>query len=297
MSFPVSDAAFEGFRIARERPKSVLFWALVYFLFSTLAIVLIIQVLGPDAALLFVQPPQSQMTQAETLRLFGVAGKLYAILGPIVLVFGSAMSCAVYRAVLRPEEEGLPLRFGGDEIRLVGLWILLALIVFGAIFVVAFVLTFFAALIGAAAGAAAAGVVSGIVFVGMICAMIWLSVRLSLAAPMTFAERRIRIRDAWALTKGHFWHLAGCYLLAAIFSLIVVLLGLVIAFALSAVTGGGLGAIGELIKPDMTSFSTYFSPVRWVYMAVAALLTAMQYVILMAPPAVAYQVLSAERAS
>src|SRR4051812_26323705 len=103
MSFPVSDAAFEGFRIARERPKALLVWAIAYFVVSTLAVALMIKILGADAALLANPPAQNKMSPAEAARLLGVLGKLYAILGPLALVFGSAMSCAVYRAVLRPE--------------------------------------------------------------------------------------------------------------------------------------------------------------------------------------------------
>ena len=40
-------------------------------------------------------------------------------------------------------------------------------------------------------------------------AFIWLLVRLSLAVPMTLAEKRIVLFDSFSLTKRHFWPLIG----------------------------------------------------------------------------------------
>ena len=39
--------------------------------------------------------------------------------------------------------------------------------------------------------------------------VIWVSLRLSMAAPMTFAERKLRIFESWELTKGHTLSLLG----------------------------------------------------------------------------------------
>jgi hypothetical protein len=46
---------------------------------------------------------------------------------------------------------------------------------------------------------------------GLIAAglLIWLALRLSMAAPMTFADNQFRLFESWTLTKGQGWRLLG----------------------------------------------------------------------------------------
>lgn len=48
---------------------------------------------------------------------------------------------------------------------------------------------------------------------GVFVFLIWLAVRLSLASPLTFDTRRVRVFGSFALTRGRFWSLLGAYLL------------------------------------------------------------------------------------
>jgi hypothetical protein len=51
--------------------------------------------------------------------------------------------------------------------------------------------------------------------------VVWALIRISLAGPMTIAQRKVVIGPAWRLTRGAFWRLFGAYLLLAIATLVV----------------------------------------------------------------------------
>jgi hypothetical protein len=57
------------------------------------------------------------------------------------------------------------------------------------------------------------GVVAAValLYLGLSGAMVWIMVRLSVAAPLTLLRGKIVLREAWQLTKGRFWTLFGAY--------------------------------------------------------------------------------------
>lgn len=146
-------------------------------------------------------------------------------LGSFFLVF-AAMTVfmlviynAVFRAVLFPQDRTAAyLRLGMDELRLLGLMAAL----FGAFFIVMLVFGIVVGIVGAIVGVAlgagrggAVGIVF-LIFAVVWAAMIFVSIRLSVAAPLTLQRRRIVIGPAWRLTKGRFWTLFGAYLVVAL---------------------------------------------------------------------------------
>jgi hypothetical protein len=146
--------------------------------------------------------------------------------------------------------------------------------------------------VGAAAGGpggALLAVVGALVALGV---SVWVFVRLSLAAPMTFAERKLRVFESWSLTRGHFWALFGAYLIAFVMGLVVSLLGLAIFFGVAVAVGGGVAAISGVFQPDFSSFAAYLTPLRIAYLIVNAGISALAYAILIAPGAVAYRELA-----
>lgn len=145
----------------------------------------------------------------------------------IFVVMLLVLFAATFRAVLKPEASAAAyVRLGMDEIRLLGLMLLM--IVAFWIAIVAFVIA--AAIVGLVvaliAGKAIAAVLAMLLYCGLFVGLIYASLRLSAAAPLTILYGRIVIDDAWKLTKGRFWTLFGAYAaIVAIVAVPVVLLG------------------------------------------------------------------------
>ncbi len=241
MAFSASDAAFEGFRIIQREPKSVLAWIafqIVVGLLVVLPFVLVLLWLGLDRVAPGTAPSGALLSG---IILCGL------ILAPLMLLMVSVMTCAVYRCVLRPDDQGLfRMRLGGDEVRVALLWLILSLFAVGVYVAAVLVFVFLGVAFGAGSqgGGSATGVLvlvlMGLAFLG---AFIWVAVRLSLAAPMTFAQGKLQVFGSWKLTKGRFWPLLGCYVLAFVFCLVGYVVSLMIQGMVSLASGGGLLAL------------------------------------------------------
>jgi len=145
----------------------------------------------------------------------------------VMMVAMIALYNAAFRAVLFPEDRKAAfLRLGMDELRLLGLVVVLMV----AMFVLAIGLGVLISVIGIALGAvlgvskAAGGLIALLVMLVLWGGMIFLGVRLSLAAPLTLVRRKIMIGPAWKLTRGHFWTLLGAFLVVAIVVILISIL-------------------------------------------------------------------------
>ncbi|HEY5411589.1 MAG TPA: hypothetical protein VIJ94_12785, partial [Caulobacteraceae bacterium] len=74
---------------------------------------------------------------------------------------------------------------------------------------------------------------------------IFIRIRLLLAAPMTFARKRLQIFDSWGVTRGRFWPLLGVIVLAVIFALAI---GLAIGLIRNALL---IGSMQSLMREAM----------------------------------------------
>jgi hypothetical protein len=175
-------------------------------------------------------------------------GEAFATVVPAMLVMG-LISAAYYlvvfagvlKLVIHGEKPKLPfyLGFGGDELRLLGTWVLYLLIFIGAYFVVGLV----AAMVGGAALAiAGAGpfIVIAVACIALV-AFLWLNLRLSLATPAAVGQRTIGIGPSWNASKGNVFRLFAYWLVwAVIFA--------VVEFALIlALMPGFFAAYGQII--------------------------------------------------
>jgi hypothetical protein len=285
--FSPTDAAFEGLRLTRERPRAVLAWAACYLIFSYLIGVVADLTLGPQSKALLADlqransDPAAFWPAAQKMAPFFLAGL------PLSLVFQAIFTSAVYRAVLSPEEARRGyLRLGMDEVRIMALNVIMSVIWGLTLFGVLMVSVFTAVSLGAAA-APALVLVGDILTMVAFGAAIVILVRLSLAGPLTFNEHRLRVFESWALTRGSFWRLLGAYILAfAMGAVVLVLMGLilfVVASVLLQLNGGGVAALSAPSPGPLVVVLAF------VWQVASVLIFTCFYVVLKAPAAQAYK--------
>jgi hypothetical protein len=136
----------------------------------------------------------------------------------VMLIAFVILWAAAFRAVFFPERSSFfYLRAGMDELRLLGVILLvfvggyIAAIIVGMILSVLLVLV--GRLVGGDAGAGLAGIVGMLLVFG---GAIWAAVRISPTGPLTIYREKVMIGPAWRLTRGAFWRLFGAYVLMAI---------------------------------------------------------------------------------
>lgn len=304
MAFSATDAALEGFRIGRERPKAMLIWAAASLVISLGSSVAMISLFGGTMTELMEMSQTQSSDPAAAMEMMGQIGLLYLFILPVALLIFSIFTAAVYRTVLRPSDSAFGyLRLGATELRMAAviavLFLLSLVVTVAAVIVIALI----GAMIGAAVGmggeggvgaAMIFGVLIVVLYIGMIFVSLAFWTKFSLAGPMTFAEGRIRIFESWGATKGHFWKLFGCYILAGVLGVVVSLLGGAISMALMLGLGGDVGSGGflammEAMQADYTSLAAFFTPAILVNLVVSAVFSALTYAIFLAPPAVAYR--------
>ena len=296
MAFSASESAFEGFRIIRREPATVAVWAVLLLLFSVGGVALMAPMMRSLTATALT--PGATPT-ASQLASIGSFGRFSAIILPVELIVFSVFSAAVYRAVLRPQDKAFArLRLGGDELRLLGLFIVLAILMFIVFMAVALVAALIAAGVIAASGSTGNSgllLMVLVIYGAMIAVWAWLGVKFSFAAPMTFAERRFRVFESWKATKGKFWPLLGCYLLAFVFIILIALVDVVISGALLfGMSGGSLSGLTAMFKPD-GAFMNLTSPVYIARLLIGSVFGVVLWVVGLAPAATAYREIAGPR--
>lgn len=292
--FSATDAALEGFRITRERPKALLAWTAFCFAVNVASVLITVN-LPKEArdALESLQADPSQTPDVNALM------SALTVLSPI-LAFGLAVQCvmaaAVYRIILKPGDERFSyLRLGKDELRLMALtliYVVLGVMMLAvaqiAIGIIAFLSSFF--------GQTALAFVLSVAELFTLGLFFYVAVRMSLAPVITFDRGKLSILDSWAVTRGQFWRLLGAYLLAICCVVVVSLLALILFFLVSGIVvmllGGSPTELSSIFQPDETRLTTYLNPFMIAYMVVGSVFTAIYYAVIAAPGAWAYRELA-----
>ncbi len=301
MAFSATDAAFEGFRLVRRNPLALVAWTLLYAVLTLTALFSLSNMIGPleawtvqAEALDGIDNPSLDQVM-EMMAGLGAIMVQVAWLLPISLVVGAMLAAAVARGVLKPSGDPFGyLRLGMDELRVLVVTFVLGLVMsLGAfVAVLAFAMLIRAASAGGGGLAAIAGVVG---FLALVCFFVWLSVRLSLAVPITVAEKRFAFFDSFALTKGRFWPLLGMAVLAIVMVLLVQLLSSIVSMPIALASGMESWSFGADQDSEAVIAALDVSN-PWViaHAVVEAIVSALTVGILYAPFTAAYRAIKGD---
>lgn len=244
-NFSPSEAVFDGFRFARARPAALLIWSAYYLVVLAVALVALFDLAGDKMLQLLALQKAGAADPGPMLAIMDDIAPALGFAALLMMVFGAVMRAAVLRAYLEPGQAHPwgGLRFGGDELRVLGAYALIMLALFCAV-------SFVSLLIGVAAQVNAALAV--VAMAAGLLAFAALAVRLSLTPMVAFAEKRVSLRRSWQLTADGFWSLVGAYILlfavaAVILVMVLVLFGALMGAAALA-TGGGVAEVGLAVR-------------------------------------------------
>lgn len=288
MTFSATDAAFEGFRIMRRDPVAMGLWALAYLIFFGL----VFAVFGGSIAKIAAVSADMQTGGEPTLQDFEALGLGYAVMasvvGPLSLLLSAVLSAAVVRAVLAPEQKGLGyMRLGADELRVVVVSVVMVILIFLAA-VVAFGAVGLLAGFTATSGLNILWLLVVLLGLAAVAFVVWLSLRLSLAVPITVSEHRISIFDSFAMTKGRSLPLLGMMIIACIMAMLLSAVSSILAMPLTFAAGGLDSLVALEGEPTLTVLQAA-GPAIAVWVVLNAVFSALQMVVLSAPFAAAYR--------
>jgi len=294
--FSATDAALNGFRLVWEKPKVLPWWAVLQFIFSLGLSAFTALSAGPAFTKLAAMRLGPASDPAQVLGLFREIAPTYVVLLAAALVLYAVLYAAMNRSVLQPSEDSYGyLRLSSDELRQLGLFALFAAMGFVLYVAVVLVVAMFMTAAGLVAGGSSSPgptLALAVLIPVVLAAFLYLGVRFSLASPLTFATHKIDLFGSWALTRGRFWPLFGTYLIAFALNVVVLLLTFAIAVTAMAAAGGGIGALADLGRPDLSSLNAALRPGRIAYLAVTAIGSALGWPVIMTPPAVIYRALA-----
>jgi hypothetical protein len=297
--FSATDVALNGFRLVWQRPRAVIYWAALSFAFSLSLNVFVTLSAGSAFVKLSGMGFQPSGDPTAMLGLVRQVLPTYLAVMAAALVLYAVLAAAMNRAVLRPSDQAFGyLRLSADELRQLGLLAALAGLGLVGYFILVMACSILAGALGMAVGAGGAmAALFAVIFVASIVALAFFGVRISLASPHTFATGRIDILGAWRMTEGRFWLLFGTYAMALALNLVVLVLSTAIAWLAMLIVSGGLEGITGAAAGDMSSLAASLKPGRLVYLAIAAVGTALSWPIRMTPPAVIYRALTGDTTS
>lgn len=244
-NFSPTEAVFSGFRFARARPAALLIWAAYYLLVLAVALFALFDLAGDKMLQLMAVQKTGASDPGPMLAIMDDIAPALGFAALLMMVFGAVMRAAVLRAYLEPGKihPWAGLKFGADELRVLGAYAFIMLALFCAVTFVSLLMSLAAQV---NAGLAVVAMIAGLLAVAA------LAVRLSLAPMVAFTEKRISLRRSWQLTGGSFWPLAGAYVLlfavaAVIIVVVLVLFGALMGAAALA-TGGGAAEVGLAMR-------------------------------------------------
>lgn len=251
----IGKTAFAGFGLVRRKPLAVVGWGLFLFVLGVLPTFAFV---GPMIGNVgqFIEMAKSQ-TNPDPEQMVAMMAPLYAahpILWLTGLITRVVLTGAIFRAILEPSAGSWAyMRLGIAEVMMALVVIVLGILLGLSVGVAAVVVFAICVAIWQASHPAAIGVG---VMMGLVLGitLVWVLLRLSLAAPMSFAEKNFRLFESWRVTKGNSLRLLLVALIVVI--ILSVLEMLIAAIAVITVTLAiRLGAAADAVsEPSIRAF-------------------------------------------
>lgn len=200
-------------------------------------------------------PEQAMTPPASVMAL----GPMMFLLQIFYYIIAAAYEASCLRWMIRGETGGiLGFSFGADTWRVYftyWIWFFLAIglgigmfVVFGSVIGSMFA---FGAAGGDTSNAGGIAIALPFLFLGLLCALIYVSVRLAPAAATSVARNRFAFFDAWKVTRGRFWALFGAFvLLFLMYCVAYVVLSAAAGVAMAVGMAGSIGTMGENPTPE-----------------------------------------------
>jgi len=291
----IGDALASGFGLIRREPIAVLLWGLLYMAAAAVAIALF----GPVYAA-FLTTAISQSAAGATpdpsvfmRQIFHMEGVgLLASFG--LRIVGVVIYCAVFRAVLHPDQR----RFGYMRIGMAELFVFI--LIFAAGMVIGFgivipilVIGLIVAVLVAMKAVAAAVIVGVLGAVALIFALIYVALRFSLVGPMIVDDGKFHLFESWNATKGRTVSLFTIGIsLMMIFVVAEMVVGAVLVLIGMGALGsaaGGLDHLQAFFHSPPQLILSKLAPALVVFAVVWTLLTGCAVAVFGAPWARAYR--------
>jgi hypothetical protein len=232
--FNIEDAAFAGVGLLARKPLAAFTWAIVWAILFALVT---IPFAGPVTRYItLVAQSGGRPNTSSLLALAPEIGAFALLLSLGGLVVGAVVSCAVYRAVLEPEQSSFAyLRLGDQEIQVMLVNFVRGLILFLINIASSFVIAMFIIIVRGG-GPGAVQVVQSVGEAVVFCLLFWVNIRFSLAGPMTYGQHRFRLFESWELTRGITLRLIAV-------GVIIFLIGLAVYFGVASLGAAGVIAL------------------------------------------------------
>ena len=295
-TFSVARAFSAGVDLIERKPGTLVWWAVAVLVLQLIPRLVISHMAGAnefgamhDMMGAMNDPAKMQVAQQHLTASQHALGIWGLLLWAWSLFVSAILYNAAFRSVLQPQNSGFGyLRLGAAEFWQFAVQIVIFILVIVYVFVCVIVFILVAA--GAkAAGPGAQGWIMGVTLVALALLTLWLTLRLSLGAVATFAERRFAYFDSWKLTKGVSWRLFWTgFLLTALVIGLEVLVFVSAFFSLLPLAGllPSGGTATPLPQPhgvDVAELLSLASVATLIWLMFGALVTAV-FQALMLPP-------------
>jgi hypothetical protein len=293
--FSFGEALSAGLRIIARHPLAVPVWTGLYLLLVGLPTIAILAHTLPAAIANYQQIAQ-HAGRPDPARMMALRSQTFGwqpVLWLLQVIAHTLIMAAVFRSVLEPREGRWAfLRLGMRELWLGLTYVVLLVATFIMVFLLVLPLVIASAIMagvahdsgGSAAGGAVLVALFGFVGLGVI---VWVLLRLCLALPMTFAERRFMLYESWDLTRGHAFKMFLVYLVLAIgvvlFELAVVAVaGVTLIPQLRAMAAGAASAatVGDTLRAALDVIHRQAPMLATLVIVVSLLAMAIQTILL-----------------